>query len=80
MDGSHPNRWFYGDIRYLRCKNGLPQVHMAEIVGISVSTLRRMERGISFPRVHGQMLWRVCCYFDISADALIDRDLEERSR
>lgn len=52
---------------------------MAEIIGVSVSTLRRMEREISFPRVHGMMLWRVCCYFDISADILIHQDLEKLS-
>lgn len=76
MDASNINKWFYNNIRYLRRKHGLTQVQMAEIIGISISTLRKMEREMCFPRVHGMMIWRVCSYFDIPADVLIHEDLE----
>ena len=59
------------NIYYLRIKNKLTQREMAEIIGISVSTLRRMEKFDKSVRTHSGMIHRICDRFEITADELL---------
>ena len=62
---------FCKNIRYLRVSRGLTQKQMAQVIGISVGTLRRIERGDRSFRFHGEHLCALCDAFDISADRLV---------
>ena len=77
MRNQSPTRIFAVNIRYLRIKHQLSLSEMAAIIGISVSTLRRLEMGMSSVRTNCVMLNRICDHFDISADAMIRERLEE---
>lgn len=78
MDKKEICQRFFKNICFLRKVNGLTQKEMAAIVGISVGTLRRIEKDYS-PRANCQMLCRICDYFDISADKMLICDLETES-
>ena len=67
------NRWkttFCSNIRYLRKTHGLTQAQMADIMGVSVSTVRLLENGTLPKRLSYVVLFPLCEYFDLSADAL----------
>ena len=49
---------------------------MFAIMGISQSTLRRIEQGNSNVRIHGKILCNLCDYFHMSTDAVILIDME----
>ena len=68
---------FSKNVQYLRQKNDLTQAEMAAIIGISVSTLRRLEAAHPDARVHCVMLDRVCDHFGISADVMLRERLEK---
>ena len=63
--------YFKHNIRVLRRKYNLSQKEMAQIIGVSVGTLRRMERGDNNVRTHCGMVLRVCERFGISSDELL---------
>jgi len=65
------------NIRFLRIKNRLTQKQMADRLGISIGSLRKIEKDGAMPRVNGSLLLRVCDTFAISADALLYEDLAE---
>ena len=50
---------------------------MEQILGVTVSTERRMEKGDPRVRLHAAMVCRVSRAFQISADALLLLDLEK---
>ena len=66
------------NIRYLRRVNHLTQRELAEKLGISVGTLRRIEAEQFPPRSNSRTLNRVCDLFQISSDALLYSDLERQ--
>lgn len=68
---------FCRNVCYLRRKNSLTQKEMAEILGVSVSSLRKMEKGDVLPKIHCRMLLRVCERFDLPADRLLYILLED---
>lgn len=69
-------RRVYRNIHCLRLAYKLTQKQMAEIMGISVDTLRKMEQGKHTPRICCDILWRVCDAFNISADVLLKLDFQ----
>ncbi len=57
-------------LKKIREENGLTQVQMAELVGISPSSYNFYETGRQIPRV--DVVQRICEHFNLSADALLD--------
>ena len=71
---------FCQNLRHLRKVHDLTQREMAEIVGVSVNTLGRMERCENTVRVHCAMVCRVCDRFQISAGELLLENWPEMLR
>lgn len=67
---------FCRNVIILKRINKLTQKEMAQILEVSVATIRRMEKG-EVPRVHCRMLCRVCDRFGVSADLMLSTALEE---
>ena len=61
---------FCSNIRYLRKTHGLTQAQMADIMGVGISTVRLLENGTLPKRLSYVVLFPLCEYFDLSADAL----------
>ena len=61
---------FCSNIRYLRKTHGLTQAQMADIMGVSISTVRLLENGTLPKRLSYVVLFPLCEYFDLSYDAL----------
>jgi len=61
----------------LRLIYGLTKKEMAEILGVSVSTYRKIERCEDSVRLHCGMISRVRNHFRISADALLMKDFQK---
>lgn len=72
-------RYIYMNMKYIRKFYGLSQKKMSAIMGISQSTLRRIEQGNSSVRINGKTLCRLCDHFHISTDVVILFDLEAMS-
>ena len=77
MNREQVRRNFCRNVSYIRRIHKLTQKQMAEILGVSVSSVRKMEAGREIPRLSGQMLCRVCDAFDLSADAFLRTELEQ---
>jgi len=66
-------------IREMRRKRGYTQEEMAEILGVSVDTVQRVERGASGARV--DMLVMLAAKLDVSLDWLVmGRDTESEKK
>lgn len=59
----------------LRLVYGLTKKEMAEILGVSVSTYRKIERCEDSVRLHSGMVSRVHVRFQISADDLLMKEI-----
>ena len=75
-----PQSIFCRNVYYLRKKHHLTQKEMAQILGVGVGNLRKMEKGPEYPRIYGKMLIRVCNHFDIFADVMLKEDIWENAR
>ena len=67
------------NIIYLRNRDGLTRKQMAEIMGISTSTYRRIENMEPGVRFHGKILCRLADHFDCMVDELLFRDFSRES-
>lgn len=67
---------FYRNLRCLRVVFGVSQAQMAEILGISIGTLRKIERGIQTPRTSAAILWKASDAFCVSTDILLKVDFQ----
>ena len=74
-----PSTCFRHNICYARRHFALTQKEMAQILGISVSKLRRIESGDPSVRLHDKMLCAFCNYFKLSADSVILRRMEDQN-
>lgn len=77
-----PSRYeviFMHNVAWLRATSGLTQKKMSEIMGISVSTLRKIERGEMPPQTDVLVLLRLRSYFNVSCDTLLQIRLDEKS-
>ena len=68
---------FYHNLLCLRLAFGMSQAQMAEVLGISVGTLRKIERGIRTPKTSAVILWKASNAFRISTDVLLKVDFQE---
>ena len=69
--------YFHKNIRYLRRTCHMTRKEMALVMGISVSTLGRIEKDGPMPRVNCQVLYRLCEHFGLSGDVLLYCSLED---
>lgn len=65
---------FGQNLWYLRKTHGLTLRQMAEIVGVSLSTYRKMERCDRKVRIHAGRLCRICNHFNIASDEILYRN------
>ena len=68
---------FCQNLHYLRQKYGITQREMAKILGVSTGTYGKMERCHPSVRIHCGMVCRVCDYFQISADEILQQNWQE---
>ena len=64
------------NIVYLRRHYSLSQKSLAKLLGIGVRTLRKIEQGSKFPRIHAGTLCRLCDIFGIPSDAFLYCDID----
>ncbi len=60
------------NIAWLRKKNGLTKKQMALLLGISVKSLSKIERGEICRKLNMNTIFDVMCIFDVSADELFN--------
>lgn len=63
--------YFSDNIYYLRKLHNLTQREMARILGVSVGTLSRLEKGDDTVRVYGRIVLRICERFGVTAEELL---------
>lgn len=68
------------NITYLRESNSLTKKEMAQALGISVSTLYKIEKGISIHCIHSGRVHRICDHFGITADSFLLTDLSQQAQ
>ena len=68
--------FFRANICYLRRRDGLSQKEMAQILGISVGTYRKIEQNEPSVRLYDKMILRMARHFHYTADELVLLDLE----
>ena len=68
---------FCNNVQLLRRSKGLSQRAMAEIMGIGIGSLRKIEYGILPPRLTVDVLFRLYCTFGISPQDLLSHCIEE---
>ena len=66
---------FSHNIAVLRAHYGCSQKHMAQLLGISVGSLREIENGIIPPRLTVDVVFAVERHFHISPDTLFSEEL-----
>ena len=71
MDAKEIHHNFCQNLRHLRKVHNLTQKEMAGILGISVSTLGRMESMDEKVRINCRILCRVCDHFGYSTDEIL---------
>lgn len=67
---------FCQNLRYLRQKHGLSKTRMANILGVGINTLNRLEQGVASPRLGSSVLYNAGVYFNIKTDDLLHIPLE----
>ena len=70
------NTYFRTNICYLRRRDGLSQKEMAQILGISIGTYRKIEQNEPSVRLYDKMIVRMARHFHYTADELVLLDLE----
>jgi len=66
---------FCCNVKRLRVENKLTKKQMAEICGIGVGSLNKLEQGILPPRLSAYMLLGIYNYFGIMPSALFEKEL-----
>lgn len=59
------------NVSALRRQHSLTQAQMAAIMGISIHSLRQLERGRVTDRVRGTAVRRLCEYFHLRSDDIL---------
>ena len=68
---------FCQNLHHLRQVHGMTQKEMAAVLGISVGTYGRLERGDPTVRILGEQVYRVCNRFEVSAQELLHQNWPE---
>ena len=61
------------NVKFLRRKHGLSKTAMAKILGISPSSLNKLENGV-MPRISSEVVIRLMSYFHISAEEVFEEN------
>lgn len=64
---------FCQNIRYLRNAHKLTQKEMAEICGVSISTLKKLEHNILPPRISVRIIFAISSHFNLRPEQLFSR-------
>lgn len=64
------------NLRWLRRKNQLSQKAMAQLLGISVSSLRKLETGSLPPRLTISFLFQIQRHFHISPGDMLEKRMD----
>ena len=67
---SHECQIFLYNLTILRKTHNLTQKQMAQILGISISSWRKIERGAMPPRLSAEVVYRAADAFEIAVAAL----------
>ena len=67
---------FCSNIRFLRKNSGMSQKKMAKIMGISISSLRKIEHGI-IPGISWEVLLRLRNYFQLPLEQITEKYIEK---
>ena len=70
--------YFGRNIYYLRQEKGVTQKEMADILGVGVTTLRKIEKEDTSVRINGSMVCRVCNAYELSADVILREDMTKK--
>lgn len=71
------NKNFCQNLCYLRTAHHMTQKQMAQILGVSTATYRRIERCEPSVRLNAAMVRTVCDRFLISADGILRENWQE---
>ena len=63
---------FGGNIKRLREQHKLSKKQMAEIMGVGTKTLTSIENGVIPPRARADIILKICDYFCINAQELLN--------
>lgn len=69
------NSNFSNELTYLRCKKGLTQEQLGELIGVSGTAIMRYEKNQRSPSYN--LLLRIAGVFDVSVDELISSEVTE---
>ncbi len=64
---------FCTTIKHLRAEHHLTKTDMAKILGISVCSLNKLERGV-MPRISCEVVYRMMDYFHLTAKEVFGDD------
>ena len=70
---SEENRNFLSNLKYLRRQHHLTQKQMAQTLGISITTWRKIKQGIMPPRLSSLVVYRAADAFGIPAIKLFSK-------
>ena len=65
---------FCMNVKHLRSEHRLSKTAMAKILGISVSSLNKLEAGV-MPRISSEVVFRMMGYFHIRVEDVFGEDL-----
>lgn len=68
--------YFKKNVAFLRKANGLSQKEMAQKMMIGVETLRKLEQGITPPKLNACAVIMVISQFHVSAEELLKTQME----
>lgn len=68
---------FFHNIRFLRKQNQLSKTEMAKILGISVSTLNKLENGEMPPRLNMSVFYQIHRHFGIAPSCILSTPQKE---
>lgn len=66
------------NIAWLRKKNNLTKKQMAILLGMSVESLSKIEKGKSCRKLNLNMIFDIMCLFNVSADELFNTRLGDK--
>lgn len=70
-------QYFFHNIRVLRKQHQLSKTKMAKILGISVSTLNKLENGEMPPRLNMSVFYRIHRHFGITPSEILSAPQKE---
>ena len=66
---------FCKNIKFLRERNQISKKMMCKILKIGAKSLNKIENGILPPRTRCDVLIRACCFFNLTPQDLLSKDI-----